>query len=158
MEAPTLWECLELCWAMAAIHDQPSNMFFWWTKAKKATQKQKKVQNKRNLLSFCMCFAFFLVPLLHLWELLPVSNICCTLLEKKREKCENKAKTFEHKAKKTVNKATNTHSYIFLLLFALPFAFWGFIKLFWLLVSMAGAPDISLEVFNLQNELAVEKY
>ena len=48
-----------LCWAMAAIHDQPSNNFFLKKCEKKATQKQMKMQKQRNLLCFCICFAFF---------------------------------------------------------------------------------------------------
>ena len=54
----------------------------------------------RFIFAFVLFFggAFFLVPLLHLWELLPVSNICCTLLGKKR-KNETNAKIKRKNAK-----------------------------------------------------------
>ena len=66
-EIEPLKELFGLCWAVAVIHDQPSNICFVEKKAeKKAQQKQMKMQKQRNLLCFCILFAFFLVPLLHL--------------------------------------------------------------------------------------------
>ena len=65
---------------------------------------------------------------------------------KKQNKCKNKAKKCENKAKQMWNKGTNTHSYIFCFFVCFAFCFFWlcfcFIKLFWLLVSMAGVPDI----------------
>ena len=46
-------------------------------------------------------FAFFLVPLLHLWELLPVSNICCTLLGKKQTNAKIRRKNAKIKRYKS---------------------------------------------------------
>ena len=94
-----------LCWAMAAIHDQPSNIYF----CEKTKQKQMKMQKQRNLLCCCICVAFvFLFSWHHfctfMRTFLPVSNICCTLPGKKRKrtsktKATKKRTTCEHKAK-----------------------------------------------------------
>ena len=66
-------EAVGLCWAMAAIHDQPSNSFLRKKVKNKATQKQVNMQKKRSLLCFCI---FLLEE--------ETAKI-------KRSKCENKA-------------------------------------------------------------------
>ena len=74
---------------------------------------------------------------------------CIFLLEEetakiKRSKCENKAE-------QKWEKRTNTHSYIvcFFVCFTFCFfyIFFCFIRVFWLLLSMAGAPDITVGAF-----------
>ena len=68
--------------------------------------------------------------------------------EKKTKKNENKAKKCENNAKKREKNDKYAQLHFFAFLFALPFVFFllcfCFIKLFWLLVSMAGVPDISI--------------
>ena len=99
-------------------------MCLWKKKQKskiKANENAKAAQFALCLHLFCFLF-FFLVPLLHLWELLPVSNICCTLLGKKKQsKSENKCENYISKTH--IKRATNTHSCIFLLFCLLYFCF-----------------------------------
>ena len=58
-------DAIPLCWAMAAMTNHQICVFFK-RKAQANQHKQMKMQKQRNLLCFCIWFAFFLVPLLHL--------------------------------------------------------------------------------------------
>lgn len=62
---------LELCWAMAAMHGQPSNIVFCETKAKrKAQQKQMKLSSVLFPLLGLFCLVFLVAFIFYVFSLL----------------------------------------------------------------------------------------
>ena len=104
---------------MAAIHDQPLNIF---------VKKQKQIK---------------------------MPNLCFYAPRKKETNAKIERTTnakIERKSEK--HRQTRTATF-FVVLFALLFCFFCFlcfVKLFWFLVSMAGAPDITLEETKAREE------
>ena len=114
----------------------------------KNTTKANENAKAAQFALFCICFVFFAFFPGTTSALMRTFTRQQYLLypprkkrgKKKRNKCENKAKKCKNKAEK------NTNAF----LFALPCASFllcvCFIKIFWLLVSMAGVPDINIYI------------
>ena len=118
---------------------------------------QMKMQKQCNLLCCCICFVWFVFSWYHFWtyENFCRSNIRCTLLGKitkikevkrGRKECENQAqKKCENTATKKRCLKSDKHAELqfFAFFCCFTFAFCDLLlkKLFWLLVSMAYAPN-----------------
>ena len=124
-----------------------------FAKTMRKKKKQMKMPKQRNVLCFCICFflfAFFLVPLLYLWEPLPVSQPY--LLYAPRKKAKNPKINNAKIKRKKCDKHAQLHVFFFLVCFTICL-FLLYKILFWLLVSMAGAPDINLEVKQMGKQM-----